>query len=136
MKLRSKWAELVQLMQKFMPRIASEFFATNPPDPPHWILNSCFDAFHTVWVHLGLGMKGGMEKFRSDRRRIPNVPIVFRFCRKNRKRKQEQEQEHDRNQEEGIPDQICRSRIYKGKIPVVFPKFVQAKLSIQPTAHY
>ena len=23
------------------------------PNPPHWILNSCFGAFHSVWVHLG-----------------------------------------------------------------------------------
>ena len=23
------------------------------PDPPHWTLNSCFGAFHSVWVHLG-----------------------------------------------------------------------------------
>ena len=22
------------------------------PDPPHWTLNSCFGAFHTIWVHL------------------------------------------------------------------------------------
>src|SRR6185312_13111756 len=25
----------------------------NAPDPPHWTLNSCFVAFHTIWVHLG-----------------------------------------------------------------------------------
>ena len=31
----------------------SEFFATNAPDRPHWIPNSCFVAFHTIWVHLG-----------------------------------------------------------------------------------
>ena len=34
--------------------VSSEFFATNAPDPPHWTLNSCFVAFHTIWVHLGL----------------------------------------------------------------------------------
>src|SRR6185503_12916966 len=28
-------------------------FARNAPDPPHWTLNSCFGAFHNVWVHLG-----------------------------------------------------------------------------------
>ena len=27
---------------------------TSTPDPPHWTLNSCFGAFHTIWVHLGL----------------------------------------------------------------------------------
>jgi len=25
----------------------------NAPNPPHWTLNSCFGAFHTIWVHLG-----------------------------------------------------------------------------------
>src|SRR6185312_13819409 len=33
--------------------VASEFFATNAPDPPHWTLNSYFGAFRTVCVHLG-----------------------------------------------------------------------------------
>ena len=33
--------------------VASEFFATNAPDPPHWTLNFCFGAFRTTWVHLG-----------------------------------------------------------------------------------
>src|SRR4029079_12471222 len=30
--------------------VASEFFATNAPDPPHWTLNSCFGVFCTIWV--------------------------------------------------------------------------------------
>ena len=33
--------------------VASEFFATNTPNPPHWTLNSCFGAFRTVLVHFG-----------------------------------------------------------------------------------
>ena len=33
--------------------VASEFFATNAPDPPHWTQNSYFGAFRSVWVHLG-----------------------------------------------------------------------------------
>ena len=32
--------------------VASEFFATNPLDPLHWSLNSCFGLFRTVWVFL------------------------------------------------------------------------------------
>ena len=52
-KLDTKRAELVQLMQKFVPRSRIEFFATNAPDPPRWTLNSCFGALHSVWVHLG-----------------------------------------------------------------------------------
>ena len=34
--------------------VASEFFATNIPDPPHWTQNSYFCAFHTILVQLGL----------------------------------------------------------------------------------
>ena len=33
--------------------VASEFFATNTPDPPHWTLNLRFGAFATIWVHSG-----------------------------------------------------------------------------------
>ena len=33
--------------------VASEFFAMNAPDRPHWTLNSCFVAFRTIWEHLG-----------------------------------------------------------------------------------
>jgi hypothetical protein len=33
--------------------VASEFFATNAPDPPHWTLNSCFGVFRTIGMHLG-----------------------------------------------------------------------------------
>ena len=53
-KLGAKWAELVQLMQRFMPRSCAELFIMNAPDPHHWTLNSCFVAFYKVWVHLGL----------------------------------------------------------------------------------
>ena len=33
-KLNAKWAELVQLIQKFMPRSRVEFITTNATDPP------------------------------------------------------------------------------------------------------
>src|SRR6185437_4666182 len=33
--------------------VASEFYATNTPDTPHWTLKLCFGAFHTIWVHSG-----------------------------------------------------------------------------------
>jgi len=33
--------------------VVLEFFATNAPGPPHWTQNSCFGAFHSVWVHFG-----------------------------------------------------------------------------------
>ena len=54
MKLGAKRAELVQLMQKFVPRSRVGIFTTNTPNPPHWTLNSSFIAFLSVWVHLGL----------------------------------------------------------------------------------
>src|SRR6185503_15327462 len=53
MKLGAKHTELVQLIQKFVPRSHIVFFATNAPNTPHWTLTSCFGAFHCVWVHLG-----------------------------------------------------------------------------------
>ena len=32
--------------------VASEFFATNAPNPPHWNLNSCFGVFRTISDHF------------------------------------------------------------------------------------
>ena len=46
MKLGAKWAELVQKVR--FHEVASKFFATNAPDPPHWTLNSCFGG--AVWL--------------------------------------------------------------------------------------
>ena len=53
-KLGAKQAELVQLMQKFVPRSHIGITRNNAPDPTHWTLNSCFGTFHSVWVHLEL----------------------------------------------------------------------------------
>ena len=53
-KLGAKRAELVQLMQKFLPRSRIGIFAMNAPDPPHWTLKSCFGASRSIWVHLGM----------------------------------------------------------------------------------
>ena len=33
--------------------VTSGFFATKAPDPHHWTINSCFNAFHNIRVHLG-----------------------------------------------------------------------------------
>ena len=49
-----KQIELVQLMQKFVPRSRIGIFATNAPDPPHWTLNSCFGASRSIWVQLAM----------------------------------------------------------------------------------
>ena len=51
MKLDAKYGELVQLMQKFVPRSHVGIFR-NEPNPPHWTLNLCFHKFHCFWVHL------------------------------------------------------------------------------------
>ena len=53
MKLDVKQGELVQLMQQFLKRSHVEIFSTNAPNPPHWTLNSCFGALHSVWMHMG-----------------------------------------------------------------------------------
>ena len=82
MKLCAKLAELVQLLQKFVPQSRVRIFTMNALDPPHWTLNSCFRAFHSVWVHLEsfrnckLGAKRGelahlMQKF------VPRSHIVI-----------------------------------------------------------
>src|SRR6185369_17138320 len=34
-------------------KVASELFATNTLDTPHWTLKLRFGAFHTIWVHSG-----------------------------------------------------------------------------------
>ena len=34
--------------------VASEFFAMNGIDPPHWTRNSCFGASRSGWVHLAM----------------------------------------------------------------------------------
>ena len=53
-KLGAKQFELVQLMQKFVPRNRIGIFTTNAPDPPYWTINTCFRASRSVWVHLGM----------------------------------------------------------------------------------
>ena len=52
MKLSAKQCELVQLMQKYVPRSHVGIFLNNTPNPLHWTLNSCFGEFHSVWMHL------------------------------------------------------------------------------------
>ena len=49
-KFRAKRSELVQ---KFVRRSRVGVFHDERTRPPHWTLNSCFGAFHTIWVHLG-----------------------------------------------------------------------------------
>ena len=53
-KLGAKRAEVVQLMQMFVPWSHIEIFRNKRTRSTHWILNSCFRVFLSVWVHLGL----------------------------------------------------------------------------------
>ena len=72
LELGAKRAELVQLMQKFLPRSRIGIFATNAPDPP---LNSCFGASRSVWVHLAMFhyyMKLGAK-------RVELVQLIHKF---------------------------------------------------------
>ena len=52
-KLDAKQGELVQLMQKFMPRSHVVIFATNELNQLYWTPNSCFGALHSGREHLG-----------------------------------------------------------------------------------
>jgi hypothetical protein len=47
-KVDAKLVELVPLTQSSLNKVASEFFATNAPDPLHWTQNSCFSVFWTI----------------------------------------------------------------------------------------
>ena len=70
-KLGAKWAELVQLMQRFMPRSCAELFIMNAPDPHHWTLNSYFlhfvkfgciwDRFITALNSVQMGQSGAIN---------------------------------------------------------------------------
>ena len=47
-------AKRAELVQNCVPQSQIGIFRGNAPDPPHMTLNSCFGAFRTIWVHLGL----------------------------------------------------------------------------------
>ena len=79
--------------------VASEFFVTNAPDPPHCTLNSCFGVFRTILVLLrpfGCLAKFGaikrselvqkfvprsrVEIFRNERTRSTPLDAKLMFC--------------------------------------------------------
>ena len=67
MKLGAKWVQLVQLMQKFMPRSRFRISGKmSAPDPHHRTIDSYFGAFHSVWVHLGLLCYGSKLSAKHD----------------------------------------------------------------------
>ena len=57
--------------------LASKFFATNAPDPPHWTVNCCFGAFRSIWVHSG--PFGCLTKLGAKR-----VELVQKFVPRSR----------------------------------------------------
>ena len=72
-KIDAKRAELVRSCHE----VASEFFATNAPDPTHWTLNWRFGAFRNIWVRLGLF--GCLTKL-GEKRAEPVQNLVPRSC--------------------------------------------------------
>src|SRR6185312_892285 len=62
--------------------VESEFFETNATDPPHWTLNSCFGAFHTILMHLGpFGWLAKLDGKRAElmQKIVPrSYVIIFR----------------------------------------------------------
>ena len=62
MKLGAKQGQLVQLMQKLVPRSQIGNFRNKRTNPPHCTKNSCFGALHSVWVRLG-SFRNCMELF-------------------------------------------------------------------------
>ena len=69
-------------MQKFVPRITLEFFATKAPDPLHWTINSCFGECRTILVHLvwfGCLKKLGAKRSEPVQNFVPRSRIrIFR----------------------------------------------------------
>ena len=65
--------------------VASEFFATNAPDPPHWTLNSCFGSFCTICMHLGplsCLTKLGAKRSELVQKFVPRSCVeIFRYER-------------------------------------------------------
>src|SRR6185312_854793 len=60
--------------------VASEFLATNAPDPSHWTLNLCFGAFATIWVHLGpfgFLMELGAKRAELVQKFVPRSSVGF-----------------------------------------------------------
>jgi len=55
---------------------------TNAADPPHWILNSCFGEFRTIWVHwepFGCLTKLGAKRDELVQNFVPRSRIgIFR----------------------------------------------------------
>ena len=62
--------------------VASEFFASNTTDPPHWTLTRHFGGFQTIWVHsgtFGCLMKLGAKRDKLVQKFVPRSRVrIFR----------------------------------------------------------
>ena len=47
----------------------------NAPNPPHWTLNSCFGALHSVWVYLG----SFRNSMKLDAKQVELVQLIQKF---------------------------------------------------------
>src|SRR6185369_11029772 len=63
-------------------KVASELFATNTLDTPHWTLKLRFGAFRTIWVHSGLFgclTKPGAKRAELVQKFVPRSRVgIFR----------------------------------------------------------
>ena len=67
--------------------VVSEFFAMNAPNPPHWIQNSCFIAFHTIFLHLGpfgCVTKHSAKRAKLMQKFVPRSGVGFFLNERNR----------------------------------------------------
>jgi hypothetical protein len=56
-KSMQNWPNWCHYHTSSLNKVASDFFATNAPDPLHWTQNSCFGAFQTVSLLLKVDAK-------------------------------------------------------------------------------
>ena len=52
----------------------------NAPNPPHWTLNSCFGALHSVWVYLG----SFRNSMKLDAKQVELVQLMQKLLPRSR----------------------------------------------------
>jgi len=60
--------------------VASEFFATNAPDPLHWTPNTCFGVFCTIWMYLepfGCLTKHSAKRAELVQKFVPQSRVII-----------------------------------------------------------
>jgi hypothetical protein len=77
-KSRCKTGQTGGIIAQVLNKVASEFFATNAPDPLHLTQNSCFGAFRTVSLlhesRCKTGRTDGINKIVTTRKSMQNLP--------------------------------------------------------------